>query len=54
MSQLHSKINPRSEDFRRNAEVMAELVADLLAEFSDAELRTLRRAATLIARALNA
>lgn len=29
-------------------------VADLLAEFSDAELRTLRRAATLIARALNA
>ncbi len=32
MSQLHSKINPRSEDFRRNAEVMAELVADLRAQ----------------------
>src|SRR5690606_15941900 len=29
MSQLHSKLNPKSEEFRRNAELMARLVADL-------------------------
>ncbi|PWV60175.1 carboxyl transferase domain-containing protein [Plasticicumulans acidivorans] len=29
MSILHSKLNPRAEDFRRNAETMSALVADL-------------------------
>ncbi|HMV38449.1 MAG TPA: hypothetical protein PKC26_04715, partial [Plasticicumulans sp.] len=35
MSTLHSSLNPRAGEFRRNAEAMAALVADLRAQVAD-------------------